>query len=243
MCRGSILAVLFWAVLAAAWMAQAPAVPPKPTPPEDPEQRHYALEFLTPPQDEVIEVGGMDFLSDGRLVVSTRRGRVWILDDPTAADPKDVEFTMFADGLHEGLGLKVVDDVIYVLQRGELSRLIDRDGDGRAERVEAVSLDWGMSGNYHEFSFGLPRNAEGRFYVSLNLGFWSPKWWHGKAKARGRGWVFEILPDGTAFRARRCSIGTPACLRAACIGNRLGNVGVCSVGNRCVRARRLYRAL
>ena len=54
-----------------------------------------------------------------------------------------------------------------------------------------------MSGNYHEFAFGLPRDEEGNVYVSLNVGFWDPEWWHGRSAEPWRGWVLRIAPDGS----------------------------------------------
>ena len=89
------------------------------------EGRFYAVDYLTPPDSAVLEVGGMDFLPDGKLVVSTRRGEVWMVENPLADDPAEARFSLFAEGLWEGLGLAVVDGEIFVLQRGELSRLRD----------------------------------------------------------------------------------------------------------------------
>lgn len=160
------------------------------------ESDYYTVDYLTPPSGEILEVGGMDFLSDGTLLVSTRRGRVWWVENAMAENPADARFHIFAEGLQEGLGLRVVNDVIYVMQRCELSRLIDLDGDKVCDRIETVSQDWGMSGNYHEFAFGLPMDQEGNFYVSTNVGFWSPEWWHGISKVKHRGWVLKIEPDG-----------------------------------------------
>src|SRR5262249_8795539 len=160
------------ALLAAATPAQAPA-------PAAAESAYYAVDYLTPPDGSVLEIGGMDFLSDGRLIVSTRRGQVWIVDHPLAKDPKDAHFTLFAEGLEEGLGLKVLPakqvdghgsgDAIFVLQRCELSRLFDLDGDGRCDRIETVNNAWGLSGHYHEFAFGLPADDEGQLYITLNV--------------------------------------------------------------------------
>lgn len=160
------------------------------------EEDFYTVDYLQPPEGEVLEVGGMDFLADGTLLVSTRRGRVWWIDNPMAENPADAKFHIFAEGLHEGLGLKVVEDRIYVMQRGELSELIDLDGDAVCDRIETISQAWGMSGNYHEFAFGLPIDAQGNYYISTNVGFWSPEWWHGISKEPFRGWVMKIAPDG-----------------------------------------------
>jgi len=161
------------------------------------EEQYYQVDYLTPPTDEVLEIGGMDFMPDGRLVLSTRRGQIWVVTNPLAEDPSQATFQLFAEGLNEGLGLKVVDGAIYVVQRGELSRLVDLDGDDVCDRVETISDAWGVSGNYHEFAFGLPQDADGNFYVGLNVSFFSPKWWHGKSTVPYRGWVLRIAPDGT----------------------------------------------
>ncbi len=55
---------------------------------------------------------------------------------------------------------------------------------------------WGVSGNYHEFAYGLPVDEQGDFYVTLNVSFFSPKWWHGKAPVRWRGWALKVSPAG-----------------------------------------------
>ena len=162
----------------------------------DDESAYYSVDYLTPPDGAVIEVGGMDFLPDGRLVVSTRRGQVWVIDEPLAEDPADAHFSLFAEGLWEGLGLRVENGEIYVIQRAELSRLRDVDGDGVCDQIDTISDDWGVSGNYHEFAYGLPVDQDGNFYITLNVGFFSPKWWHGKSTVPYRGWALKIAPDG-----------------------------------------------
>jgi len=175
----------------------------------------YSVDHLALPSGAILEVGGMDWLDGDRLVVSTRRGQVWIVDHALDPDPTAARFHLFCEGLQEGLGLKVVDGKIYVLQRAELSRLSDFDGDLVCDAVETVSNRFGVSGNYHEFAFGLPTDAQGNFFVALNLGFTEPKWWHGRSLSAYRGWVLKIAPDGTTtpfasgFRSP-CGIGTNA---------------------------------
>lgn len=164
------------------------------------EAKHYAVDYLPTPEGARIEVGGMDFLSDGRLVVSTRRGQVWTVENALAADPKEARFKLFAEGLHEGLGLEVVNDEIYVLQRGELSKLFDDDGDGECDRIDTFAQGWGYSGHYHEFAFGLPRDNAGAFYASFNVSFDDQKWWHGRSTVPDRGWILRIKPDGALER-------------------------------------------
>lgn len=167
------------------------------------EARYWTIEALTPPPGVVLELGGMDWFPDGRLVLCTRRGQVWIVEHALAEDPSDARFSLYAEGLHEPLGLNVLEvadghgrtrHALYVLQRGELSELRDEDGDGRAETWLTVCDDWGLSGNYHEFAFGLPDDGQGKLYLSLNVGFLSPEWWLGVSLAPWRGWVLRVDP-------------------------------------------------
>ncbi|HUR27429.1 MAG TPA: auracyanin family protein, partial [Planctomycetota bacterium] len=116
--------------LALLWQPQVAPVAAVPN-----ESDYYAVDYLTPPDNTRVEVGGMGFLPDGRMLVSTRRGQVWLIDNALAKDPKDARFTLFAEGLQEGLGLKVVGEKIYVLQRAELSELIDNDHDNRCDEI------------------------------------------------------------------------------------------------------------
>ncbi|MBL8844081.1 MAG: DUF1080 domain-containing protein [Planctomycetes bacterium] len=160
------------------------------------EADYYAVDFLPTPAGS-LEVGGLAFLPDGRLAVSTRHGQVWLIGNPLAPNPADTTRTLFAEGLYEGLGLHVVDGELYVVQRTELSRLRDTDGDDRCDTIDTITDEWGVSGNYHEFAYGLPRDAAGNFYVSLNVSFFDPKWWHGKSPAKWRGWIVQVAPDGS----------------------------------------------
>ena len=113
-------------------------------------------------------VGGMDFLSDGRIVVCTwdSVGPVYIIDNVNSGDPSKMTVKKIASGLAEPLGLKVVDDEIYVLQKQELTKLIDHDGDEIIDEYQTVSDDWRVSANFHEFAFGLVYK-DGYFYAAL----------------------------------------------------------------------------
>src|SRR5690606_9544358 len=108
------------------------------------------------PPGVTIEGGGIDFLPDGRLAVSSRRGFVYLVENAGRESTADVHFEQFAAGLHDCLGLAVVDGNVLVVNRGEVTRLIDTDGDDRADRFENVANAWGLTGNYLEYAYGLP---------------------------------------------------------------------------------------
>lgn len=103
------------------------------------------------------KVGGMDFMSDGRLVVSTwdAEGAVYIIEGATTGDPSQMSYKKIATGLAEPLGLAVVEDTVYVVQKQEMTKLIDHDGDEIIDEYRTLSNDWEVSANFHEFTFGL----------------------------------------------------------------------------------------
>ena len=120
------------------------------------------------PDDFEPMVGGLDVMEDGRVVVSTwdPEGSVYVLDNINAADPAQIGVKRVAAGLAEPLGVKVVDGDIYVMQKQELTRLVDINGDDIIDRYETVSNDWPVSANFHEFAFGLVYE-DGYFYATF----------------------------------------------------------------------------
>lgn len=99
-------------------------------------------------------VSGMDFLSDGRLVISTfGENNVYVVENIQNDGP--YHFKQIASGLSDPLGLKVIDDEIFIIEKGRLLKLVDHDGDDVADEYRTVSSGWGNTGNFHEFENGL----------------------------------------------------------------------------------------
>jgi hypothetical protein len=157
-----------------------------------PENDYYRLVTVPMPKDVVLEVGGLAFRPDGKLLACTRRGEVWLITHPEADDPNQVGYKLFAGGLHEALGLVVDGKDVYVVQRPELTKLVDRDGDDVADEYVTMCDRWGVSGDYHEFAFGPARDKDGNFFVTLNVGFGGGH----QSKAPWRGWCVKITPKG-----------------------------------------------
>ncbi|MFK7843752.1 MAG: plastocyanin/azurin family copper-binding protein [Rhodothermales bacterium] len=158
----------------------------------DPSEEGYYYQLITLPIPENIslEIGGLDVMDDGRPIVATRRGEVWMVDGAYQANPQP-GYSRFAQGLHEPLGLLVKDGAVYTAQRGELTRMIDEDGDEKADLFETVYA-WPLTGNYHEYSYGPLEMPNGNLFVSLNLGWFG----YGDSRAKWRGWALEITPEG-----------------------------------------------
>jgi hypothetical protein len=147
-----------------------------------------------------------DFLPDGRAVISTFHGDVFIA---SGIDEKleKVTWRRFASGLYHALGLKVVNGEIYVTCRDGLWKLRDTNGDGECDTYEAFNFDFMVTKNFHEYTFDLQTDPAGNFYVIKA----------GPVRKGGRGFdeicdhhgaLLKISPDGkksetfaTGFRA------------------------------------------
>lgn len=160
------------------------------------EEDYYKIITIPAPEGVLLETGGVATLPDGRIAVCTRRGDVWVIENPAQENGTSPRFTLFASGLHEALGLTYKDNALYVAQRGELTKLIDKNGDGKADVYETVYA-WPLSGHYHEYSFGPKIAPDGSFFVTGNVAFGDEEWWRGESRVPWRGWTMKIKPDGT----------------------------------------------
>ena len=143
----------------------APAAETQPT-----EADYYPIIAIEIPEGVVARGGHpSELLPDGRLAVSSRRGEIYLVDNPFADDPGQAKFHRFAHGLHEVLGLAYSDGWLYVTRRCELTRIKDTDGDGKADLFETVSDGWEINGDYHEYAFGSKFDDEGNLWVTLCL--------------------------------------------------------------------------
>ena len=156
------------------------------------EEDFFKILKVTAPEGTLLEVGGMTVLPNGSLGVATRRGDVWIVENPTSRQPY---FRKFASGLHEILGLTYKDGALYCAQRGELTKMIDSNSDGKADVFETVYA-WPLSGHYHEYSFGPKIAPDGQFFVTGNVAFGDEEWWRGESRVPWRGWTMKISATG-----------------------------------------------
>ncbi|HKG07616.1 MAG TPA: hypothetical protein VKB19_14195 [Pedobacter sp.] len=156
------------------------------------EEDFYKINKVRTPEGMILEVGGLATLPNGDLGISTRRGDVYIVENPTSNRPY---FRKFASGLHEILGLAYKDGALYCAQRGELTKLIDRNQDGKADVYETVYA-WPLSGHYHEYSFGPKIAKDGTFFVTGNVAFGDEMWYRGESRVPMRGWTMNISEDG-----------------------------------------------
>ena len=156
------------------------------------EEDFFKIMKVSAPEGVLLEVGGLSMLPNGDLGISTRRGDIFIVENPTSPRPF---FRKFASGLHEILGLAYKDGSFYAAQRGELTKLTDTNMDGEADDFETVYA-WPLSGHYHEYSFGPKIAPDGSFFVSGNVAFGNEEWWRGESRVPWRGWIMNISEEG-----------------------------------------------
>ena len=157
---------------------------------EPKESDYYTITPIQAPDGAVIEGGGIELLPDEKVAVCTRRGQIWVIENAFSTSDQPAKWTLFAEYLHEPLGLAWNDGWLYVVQRPEVTRLRDEDGDGRADLFETVSDGWGISGNYHEYTFGSQFDKEGNLWCALCLtGSFT-------AEALYRGWILRVSTEG-----------------------------------------------
>jgi glucose/arabinose dehydrogenase len=154
------------------------------------ESDFYRITTYATPAETAMEVGSVELLPEKKLALGTRRGEIWTVENVQAMDVAKAKFTLFASGLHEVLGLAYKDGWLYATTRGEVMRIKDTSGDGRADVFETVTDGWGVSGDYHEYAFGSRFDKNGDLWVALCLtGSFS-------SKVPFRGWALRVKPDG-----------------------------------------------
>ncbi len=126
----------------------------------------FAIDTLTIPYDNPYKAlffsTAVDFLPDGRVVMTTAHGDVWLVRIDEAKD--ECHWQRFATGLYQPMGVKVIDGKIVVLERGQLTRLHDENADGEADFYECVNNDWHCSGGEHSYDTSLETDPQGNFY-------------------------------------------------------------------------------
>ncbi|WP_373511108.1 c-type cytochrome, partial [Persicitalea sp.] len=152
------------------------------------------------------KVGAMAFLPDGRLVVTTWDvvGGVYLLDNVTKDKGEEIQVKRIASGLAEPLGIEVVNGEIYVLQKHELTQLIDNDGDEIIDEYRTICNGWGVTADFHEFAFGLV-HKDGYFYATLSMAM---RLTPDQKQQPERGHTIKISPDGS-FESVNYGLRTP----------------------------------
>jgi hypothetical protein len=171
----------------------------------------YVTDSITAPEDNPwkrrVRFGGMDIFPDGkRAALCTHDGDIWIVSglDGSLAN---LEWSRFASGLYEPLGLQIVSGQVYVSGREGITRFSDINQDGEADYYEAFNHDIMSTRGFHEFVFDLQRDSAGNFYYAKanpvnggGRGFGDEKASRGNGTVCSHaGCLFKVSADGKKF--------------------------------------------
>jgi hypothetical protein len=175
------------------------------------DKQAYVIDRLTLPQSPFggqMRVGGFDFFKDGKSAAfSTWSGEVWIvsgIDDSL----ENLTWKKFASGLHEPLGLKIVDEKIYTVADDQITRYHDLNHDGEADYYETFNNDWDLTSGFHAFCFDLHNDPAENFY----FGFGCPVRGGGRSFERlGRhhGSIIRVSKDGSKLERYASGLRAP----------------------------------
>jgi len=156
----------------------------------------FAVDELTPPPDAAnpwdtwMRFGGFDFFKDGqRAAICTWNGDVWTVSG-VDGDLAQLTWKRIASGLFQPLGVKIVDETIYVTCRDQIARLRDLNGDGEIDFIENFNNDHQVTEHFHEFAMGLQTDREGNFYYAKSARHALP------AVVPHHGTLLKVSPDG-----------------------------------------------
>lgn len=113
-----------------------------------------------------MRLAGLAFFPDGkRAVVTTWNGDVWIVSG-FSEGMESVRWKRFASGLYAPMGVAMVDDTIFVVEQGQLTRLHDLNGNGEVDFHENFNNEGILHPRSH--SLCLEVDSEGNFYFFKN---------------------------------------------------------------------------
>lgn len=134
------------------------------------EDNLFAVDQLSPPYENPwncrMKLSGIDFMEDGnKAVACTTDGDIWLITGLTDGGTS-LKWKRIGAGLFQPLGIKVVDEQIFVTCRDQLVRLRDFNGDDETDFYESFNHDHQVSDHFHEFAMGLQADEEGNLYYA-----------------------------------------------------------------------------
>ena len=133
----------------------------------------YVVDTLTVPYQNpynaLMFLSGVDFFRNGDAAVCSIHGDVWLVRGITD-DLQTLQWKRFATGLFQPLGLKIIDDKVYVLGRDRITILHDRNNDGEADFYESFCDKINTSEGGHDYVTSLEKDSEGALYYVDPLG-------------------------------------------------------------------------
>ena len=81
------------------------------------EEDYYTITDLPAPEGVVLEAGSIEILPDDLIAVSSRRGEIYTIKNAFKGSTGEPQWKLYAQGLHEVLGLSFYDGALHATQR------------------------------------------------------------------------------------------------------------------------------
>jgi cytochrome c5/glucose/arabinose dehydrogenase len=130
----------------------------------------FAVDQLTPPFENPwacrMKLSGIDFFKDANIAAACATdGDIWLIKG--LLNPEgELTWQRIGSGLFQPLGIKIVNEKIYVICRDQLVLLRDLNGDMETDFYESFNHDHQVTDHFHEFAMGLQTDKEGNFYYA-----------------------------------------------------------------------------
>ena len=121
------------------------------------------------PFKSAMRIGGVGCLDDGRVVVSTLMGEIWLVDGIAEMASKPLRWQRIASGFYQALGIVIQNGKILVLGSDQITRLHDLNGDNETDFYECVTNSFPTTGG-HDFCTSLQQDDSGRLYWAISSG-------------------------------------------------------------------------
>ncbi len=162
---------------------------------------HPSFDLMTvSPSTFQAKVSGMDFLPDGRMIVSVwdGEGGVYILEGGQGDKAEALPAKKIAGGLAKPLGLEVKDGNVFVTQKQELTQLIDHNGGEIIDEYRSLELGPDHSKRMEEDASvtWLPHRHAKSVFAHMKDGPYTGQMIYGTGTQGGLNRVFVETVDG-----------------------------------------------
>ncbi len=135
----------------------------------------------------------LTWMADGSMAFTSLKGHVFIARDEDGDGLED-RLIEFEEGLPAPFGVLADGDDLLVATKADLLRLRDLDGDGRCDERIVEADGWGYTDNYHDWTTGPVRDAEGNLYLALGSDYQQEE--RPRSTTRWRGKVIRVATNG-----------------------------------------------
>lgn len=130
----------------------------------------FQVDIMNPPFDSPwknqFRLSGLDFFKDSNKgVICSTDGDVWLVEGFTKNSGK-LSWQRIASGMFQPLGIKVINEEIFITCRDQIVRLHDFNGDRETDFYESFNNDHMVTDHFHEFAMGLQADKEGNLYYA-----------------------------------------------------------------------------